>query len=953
MQSAPRSQPSWHKEHVWLSLQALGFEAGAEAAAAGRSLAHVTFGVNMFDKPNKDAFYVVFHFLFASLDSARCKEAFRYCWPPLDKKKDAEFRKASCEWLKKISEEVGNSFPQVVASIFLSPGGPKFIQLLYNFAKYVMLQHIKRDVDVENSFIPDALQSRIQDPQKSLARNLVAHRGYLQTLQMENFVIEEYQSKAQLLVKQIREMRSEFSTLQTKFRALSVQNENSRRYVKIMEVRSMWDTIMNILKTLEKEIEVVDSVVGGDVDQFSLDGSNVAIKIPSILVTRIENEMYTLQLENVYEAGKVNFITVIQLLNEVLKVVKEENVPNGGKEFQVVDLQYLLAKVKYETEILQRIKQMRHKIKREDLVSINKSISDKEIEWDKKWERFLGQSPFSLSMTLNPDLQFQSPLPLFSFEPATAEDFINSPYNLFPSLPVYSNNGSSFRNTEPSDSFMNIMDAPTFTPTGRKSLPLTNKLTSDMRRLSLNEKELLSPNSTGEDSFVQRTPTSTIEKRSDTSWTAPASSLLQKTPKPCHQDAKSAACRQLAQQVADYIVDESQNSTSDRGTELEDLIGMLSSDPFLSRKEIPRTPENLISDIRTSWRKAIQTEEFSDVSSPLEVRDTESPAELESAHCSQIDLSMACFLSTSHLSEQNESPGPPVATGALMSTSLKEAPLNQSALHLPTSALLPENDNLKPSEQSRMFSPLVENDQAHLLERQSSRKIMDSTILLASLKLENASAHTTLSWNSSTAADYNNCLDSHEEIQFGILHETLPEGAGNVSLNSTTSLETSETHKNISRGDQLLLNSNSMDRKLDIDSIRSRYEALKKTLSASLLDDETDHYRVPLYKFGKHKSESNLLADSGNAFSPLDKGLVLNLEHSMTQSPKGRRFSLPQLISFSPAEDVHVRRLEELSDVFDSRDSGALNETIDLPPPELDPQTCTDEGEGQLIKLES
>ncbi|XP_073521617.1 HAUS augmin-like complex subunit 6 isoform X2 [Phyllobates terribilis] len=907
-------------------------------------------GWNMFDKPNKDAFCVVFHFLFARLDSARCKEVFRYCWPPLDKKKDAEFRKASCEWLKKISEEVGNSFPQVVASIFLSPGGPKFIQLLYNFAKYVMLQHIKRDASDENYFIPDALQSRIEDPQKSLARNLVSHRRYLQTLQRENFVIEAYQSKAQLLVKQIRELRSEFSSLQTKFRALSVQNDNSnsRRYVRIIEVRSMWNTIMHILKTLEKEIEVVDSVVGGDVDQFSLDGSNIAINIPSMLVTRIEREMYMLQLENVYEAGKVNFITVIQLLNEVLKVVKEENVHNRGKQCPVVDLQYLLAKVKYETEILQRIKQIRHKIKREDLVYINKSINDKEIEWDKKWERFLGQSPFSLSKTLNPGLQFQSSLPLFSFEPATEEEFINSPYNLFPeSVPAFSNNDSSFRNREPSDSFMNFMDAPLFTPTGRKSLPL-NKLTPDMRRLSLNEKELLSPNSTGEDSFVQRTPTSSMQKRSDTTWTTPASSLLHNTPTPCEQDAKSAACLQLAQQVADYMVDESSNSASDRGTEFEDLIGMLSSDPFLSRKEIPRTPENLISDIRTSWRKAIQTEEFSDVSSPLEVRDTESPTEAESAHCSQIDLSMACFLSTSHLSEQNESPGPPNATTALMASSLPEAAVNQSALHSPTRAPLPENNNLKQCEESSMFSPLIEKDQTHLLESQTSRKIVDSTIL-SSLQLENASAHTTLSWNSSNMAD-DNCLDSREEIQFGILHETLPEGAGNVSLNSTTSLEAPVTHKNISRCEQLFSNTdNSGERKLDIDSIRSRYEALKKTFSASLLE-ETDS-QVPSCKFGKHKSESNLLTDSGNVFSPLDKGLALNLEHLMTPSPKGRRFSLPQLISFSPAEDVQVRRPEELADVFDSRDSGALNETIDLPQPELDLQTSTDEGEGQLIKL--
>lgn len=32
---------------------------------------------NMFDRPNKDAFFVVFHFLFAKLDSARCKEVLR------------------------------------------------------------------------------------------------------------------------------------------------------------------------------------------------------------------------------------------------------------------------------------------------------------------------------------------------------------------------------------------------------------------------------------------------------------------------------------------------------------------------------------------------------------------------------------------------------------------------------------------------------------------------------------------------------------------------------------------------------------------------------------------------------------------------------------------------------------------------------------------------------------
>ncbi|XP_056375817.1 HAUS augmin-like complex subunit 6 isoform X2 [Hyla sarda] len=910
----------------------------------------------MFDKPNKDAFYVVFYFLFGKLDSARCKEVFRYCWPPLDKKKDADFRKASCEWLKKISEEVGNSFPQVVASIFLSPGGPKFVQLLYHFAKYVMLQLVKKDVNNEHMFIPDALHCRIQDSQKSLARNKGARHRYLQTLQRENIVIKEYQKKAQVLVKQIRDLRSEFASLQTQHRATqAVQSENSRRDGKIEEVRSMWCTIMHTLKALDKEMEVVDSVVGGDVDQFSLDGSNVTLNIPGVLVTRIESEMYTLQLENVYEAGKVNLVTIIQLLNEALKIVKQKNNNKGSKEFQV-DLQYLSAKVKLETEILQRLKHLRHKIRREDIVSVNKSITDKQHDWEKKWKRILGKSPFSLFKGLNPVLEFQPPLAPLSFDPAADDALRNSVFSQYPiSLSELTNDDSSVKNKEPNDSFMSFMDATLFTPIGRKSLQF-NK-TPSMRRLSLNEKDFRTPTSNGKESLIQKTPISAMQKRrSDTSWKTPAGSLLHHTPTPTKQNARSAARLQLAQQVADYIANEyeSPKSVSNRGMELDDLLGMLSSDPFLSRKEIPRTPENLISDIRTSWRKAIQTEEFSGVSSPLEIPFMESPNEPESAHCSQIDLSMACFLSTSHLSEQNESPGTQVHTSSLKPSLLQEPTANRSTLHSQSSKnTLQQVNPSKECENSIIYSQFVEKNQTYICEGQLSGKIMDNTILLSSLQTENASAHTTLSWNSSNMIDYNNSSDSHEVIQFGILHETLPEGPGNVSLNSTTSMDTPEAKKDVSRGDQLLENTdyswNSMERKMDINSIRTRYEALKRTFHASLTEGENCQEQTPLRRCGKQKSESSLITDSGKLFSPLDKGLFL--DHLVTPSPKGRKLSLPQLISFSPAEDAYVQGPEEHADVFDSQGTEALNETFDFTQPILDLTKCTDDSVGQLIKL--
>ncbi|XP_030323454.1 HAUS augmin-like complex subunit 6 [Calypte anna] len=45
---------------------------------------------------------------------------------------------------------------------------------------------------------------------------------------------------------------------------------------------------------------------------------------------------------------------------------------------------------------------------------------------------------------------------------------------------------------------------------------------------------------------------------------------------------------------------------------LEDLISSLAFNPFLTRKQIPRTPENLLTEIRSSWRKALQTDGSSD-----------------------------------------------------------------------------------------------------------------------------------------------------------------------------------------------------------------------------------------------------------------------------------------------------------------------------------------------------
>ncbi|KAI1239948.1 HAUS augmin-like complex subunit 6, partial [Lamprotornis superbus] len=72
-------------------------------------------------------------------------------------------------------------------------------------------------------------------------------------------------------------------------------------------------------------------------------------------------------------------------------------------------------------------------------------------------------------------------------------------------------------------------------------------------------------------------------------------------------DLLEKARDELAEEIAKSVC-ESPDSGEEKGMALDDLISSLSFNPFLTRKQIPRTPENLLTEIRSSWRKAIQTE---------------------------------------------------------------------------------------------------------------------------------------------------------------------------------------------------------------------------------------------------------------------------------------------------------------------------------------------------------
>ncbi|NXS15504.1 HAUS6 protein, partial [Mystacornis crossleyi] len=112
------------------------------------------------------------------------------------------------------------------------------------------------------------------------------------------------------------------------------KNDTTER---IQKVRSMWTLIVEMLTSLKREEEVVDSVLEDCVHPCILDGTDVVLSVPRLLAHRVESDVHGFCTGNLYEGGKLNFLTVIQLLNEALRTLRDEHCPCELKELHRIE----------------------------------------------------------------------------------------------------------------------------------------------------------------------------------------------------------------------------------------------------------------------------------------------------------------------------------------------------------------------------------------------------------------------------------------------------------------------------------------------------------------------------------------------------------------------------------------------------------------------------------------
>ncbi|NXG91450.1 HAUS6 protein, partial [Stercorarius parasiticus] len=177
------------------------------------------------------------------------------------------------------------------------------------------------------------------------------------------------------------------------------QNDQSKndKTERIQKVRSMWTLTMEILTSLTKEKEAVNYILEGHVGQYVLDGANV-FKIARVLAHRVESDVHQHWSGNLYEAKKLNFLTVIQLLNEALRTLRDEICQSKlTQQFAYIENITMGC-----TKELQNLKAIRLKLMQQHRVSRSEPISREPEDWEVKWERFLGQCPLNLMLELDP-----------------------------------------------------------------------------------------------------------------------------------------------------------------------------------------------------------------------------------------------------------------------------------------------------------------------------------------------------------------------------------------------------------------------------------------------------------------------------------------------------------------------------------------------------------------------
>ncbi|XP_055555816.1 HAUS augmin-like complex subunit 6 isoform X6 [Falco cherrug] len=933
----------WEMEDFWLYVGALGFDPGAGNASSG--LGGVAFDASY------TQFLAIAHFIFTKLDQNLAEESLKNCGYSLFFAVP-QFWKNYCRRLKDVADEDEGCVLQIPASVFSFPLGPKLIHMFYQLARRVVIKELKNDS--VGTDVPFAVELSPEYMYMADVRHRVAYNKLLTVFQREDFVLQEYEEKAQILIKERKRIESEYAVLKMQFCKTEQHDQNKTdRTEKIKKVRSMWTLVIEMLASLKKEKEEVDSVLDVLEDcagQCVLDGANV-FSVPRLLCDRVKSDGCQHCTGNIYEAENLNFLTVIKLLNEAQRALRDEHCQCDLSHL----LQFTENSIMLCNELLQNLEANRVKIEQQDLLSTRGSISRKQEDWKVMWENFLGQCPFNLILDQSPVLGLLRALPPCSDVAEEEDEDIDFSPHLF-SVSDVCDSVAERRSEKDDGALGTTIDesaAPATCRPGISSVPLELSEASENRDLLIG-KNLHTETLKGKEEPV---PPEILKDERDESaisetWQNADDHVIQRESPVKKEDPLKKFTEELAEeelpfsnilQVAKAVVSESPQSGEEKGMTMEDLISLLARNPFLTRKEIPRTPENLFNEIRSSWRKATETEGSSDVELAETEVMIEVPVDARLTMQKATDSRFVCSVPASPVPDFD----PPLSESKSPLSSMECRPYKQvSGDHVesPVSETSGMQESGERTEAQELKCTVLNKSSVEDPKEHTSQYIKRSMNTEDTGSEHNSRTNVLLSdhcQSSSVRVMHTKPFlvsMSCESAHMGILEETLPElySAGlNLSASSQSDFGITDSTY-ITGGSEN--HGNAETPKLDLQSVSSIYEVLEETPSGS---EEKLHQT--------HNGGETVILATENRYESCGspKHFCLDEEFTKTPSPESlneKKNSLSSLL-------VSCQRLEEMAsmvhkipsdvvrrwkDVCDSvaerrseKDDGALGTTID------------------------
>uniref|UniRef100_H3CP05 HAUS augmin-like complex subunit 6 N-terminal domain-containing protein n=1 Tax=Tetraodon nigroviridis TaxID=99883 RepID=H3CP05_TETNG len=573
----PASTQKRNGKHLWFALLGLGFQPDSELASFGKINANArrtSLGATMFDKPNKDAFHIVTHFLLDKLNPTRFRESYRFCWPVLNHKADAEFRKVTCSWLREIMDESAGS--KVAASLLLSPGGPKFTSLMLNLAHHVMLQEMKT-FRTEDSWVPEAAAIPASSLDMAAKRLELLTRRFLRTAVEQDRFLHEYQRRAQLLVRSVKELRAEASRYQE---LLAHQGDGrsaggGASAEKVQQVRSLWSSLDHMICSTRAEQEAVDGVLRGQADQYVLDGAGRVLEVPRSLREHLEQRPQ-LSSGRLYACGQLRLLLLLELMNHSLQLLREERRRlRRAADLSPARLQDQRGQM---SRALQSLQLIRQKISREAVPEARSRIRELEAGWDRRWSEGRQESPLAAFLQEeHTGAALLSPMAPLSFAPLA-----HASLSLFSQFPAVLPEERRVEAGPPEAGPLKAEPPEAELRCCSSSSPEAAVVPVETANTSLDWLLDLSP--------LLRAPVAQVSARRAGDPRSQTRTL-------------ELECDNLADQFADAVATPAAGLS---GVDLEALLGSLHADPFSTRKQLPRTPESLILDVKSSWRKAVE-----------------------------------------------------------------------------------------------------------------------------------------------------------------------------------------------------------------------------------------------------------------------------------------------------------------------------------------------------------